>query len=108
MSWKNWPSWLKGGLISGGAITLIAFFMDLFYRNTLNWYHISFIPSWPVLYISGLTGLNKIFIPNSFYYALFILGLYALLFISWFIIGIIIGYIYGKIKSKKQNLKNAN
>ncbi|MDP3026416.1 MAG: hypothetical protein Q8N63_01820 [Nanoarchaeota archaeon] len=70
MSWKNWPSWLKGGVI-GILIFVIHFAMNL--TLELTFYGIEKMPS-PLFYI--------------------------FLFLIYFIIGVVIGFIIGKIKSK--------
>lgn len=110
MSWKNWPSWLKGGMIG----LVISIFVGLLsgISPIFNEIHL----------LSGISvWLQYIFyaIPLS------ILGNWRWSFLHYcdyrppelcppnintfiingliiFVIGVIIGWIYGKIKSKKR------
>ena len=96
MGWKNWPYWLKGGIIA----TLIYIIVSVYTLPQLN------LPT--PLGIKQLLGL--ILFPSYLVY--FIIGAFirvtstTIILIDiisiplYFIIGAIIGLIYGKIKKK--------
>ena len=103
MGWKNWPSWLNGGLIGSillallGFLALIAevaesfgsisyFLRGIYIREIFNFL------SYPLHLIKGI---------GFIIYFIWPLGIIVNL-IYGFIIGAIIGWIIGKIKSKKQ------
>ena len=75
MSWKNWPGWLRGGVI-GGIVGLILSIITFSY-----------------------TGID---IQKDNLLSLFIQNLLIYLVIT-FIIGAIIGWIVGKFKKQKSN-----
>ncbi len=100
MGWKNWPYWIRGGLL-GAIITIIGYIFIIMVGI-----------GFPILfYIPDIIiALPYRFIAKSFVYNILgsNLGSYVLLFsyiiaiFPNFIIGAIIGLIIGKIKSKKQ------
>ncbi len=96
MEWKNWPSWLKGGIVA--LVIYIPLFLILnpyiIKQDPFNLIILE-IPAAPILIVlprvgielGGLTGLTLLF---------FILLIY------YFILGALIGFIISKIKSKKE------
>ena len=75
MGWKNWPSWLKGGIIIG----IIGFVITLFFGASV-------IPS--ILIPDFSNGVPAF----SMYY------LWIISFLFYFIIGAIIGWLIEKFK----------
>jgi len=124
MGWKNWPYWLRGGIIS----FIIVFALTILY--TLNLVIIELIvPGGDIDYISGIEDILTVIsffmiviiafivsiplLPLSIFGVRSIPGIdagnilsnYLFFFfmsIIWFIIGAIIGLIVGKVKKKKQ------
>ncbi len=85
MGWKNWPAWVKGGVI--GIIFLIVIFV--LKRNFAN--IILSIFTLPV-YVIVLS------LPDSLYNVAF----FILTPIFYFLLGALIGLVISKIKSKKK------
>lgn len=103
MGWKNWPYWLKGGLIGdliviiGGLLTLLL--SNIFPPFGLLWLPFLIILVLPVFFLCAGDphfDLCSVGYLTGFWY-LFVL----LVLVECFIIGAIIGLIVGKIKSKK-------
>lgn len=100
MGWKDWPYWLKGGVIgilifiSGFVITLILGTPLLFIYPLLSLLGISGILSGPIP-ITNI-GPNENSLGNNF---IPIMALFSILL--YLMIGALIGYIYGKIKNAK-------
>lgn len=74
MGWKDWPYWLKGGIIGGG----IGFVLSLLSSFSIIIRGLVF-GGWPDIELIWFD---------------------LLLILSTFIVGAVIGWIYGKIKSK--------
>lgn len=100
MEWKNWPYWLKGGiilLIIHSILTLIGFLFLYDSTDPNGDVALIILPN----IIIPLIALNWMHLPLIF-------GKWSSIFyfsIFWFIIGTLIGWIYGKIKSKKRGRK---
>jgi len=96
MGWKNWPSWLKGGIIF--SIIYIVLFLTLFKIDDFG--IITFVFS-PGLWLYGLyvliTGYG-IGMDANLKYTLFVI----ISILCWFIIGVIIGWIVGKIRNRNK------
>ena len=96
MGWKNWPYWLKGGVI-GGGIYIIWYIIQIGYTTlTANirnpWINL------PIYYTSfPVTSLNNYFMSLGFYYLM-----PFLLLIYYFLLGAIIGFIIDRIKGRKK------
>lgn len=92
MGWKNWPGWVKGGVIID--IIYIILFLIFIRGEPLNLIILEF-PAFPILMLlpfigvelSGGSGLAFLFL---------------ILLIYYFILGAIIGYIIGRIKQKRK------
>ena len=92
MRWREWPNWLKGGII--GVLFFIPYILTLI--SMLFFYP---QPDWIIM----LQGIYQLLIPN------FLISLSKImrnLYLYWlsillegFIIGTIIGWAYGKIRS---------
>jgi len=100
MSWKNWPSWLKGGLI-GIVVGIVMFFImriEFMENNDPNPYFFGLFgfPTIFLLFIIEETIID--IVPESLGTIIFPA---AILIINYFIIGAVIGLIIGRIKSKK-------
>lgn len=106
MGWKEWPSWLKGGIIAliipiVSIIAMIGSLLDLDFLDSLG-----FMPYWILFavlpfkfgYETCLISLPGC-IPNV--PLIFTIAMVILFFLSFFLIGAIIGFIIGKIKSIK-------
>ena len=101
MSWKNWPYWLKGGII-----------LDVVYLLVVSMYVITFLIenisqsifillyfiSFPAFLILRLIEYDS---HNVITYTIIIS------FLIYFILGALIGLIYGKIKNSRKR-KEAN
>ena len=83
MSWKNWPSWLKGGLI--GVIIYIIYYLIVLFT----------------IYARDEQGKLIIGIAMSWFGPMFVAGFIINISLI-FLIGAFIGWLYGKIKAKKQ------
>lgn len=114
MSWKEWPSWLKGGVIGTIIFILLILFSlilsylhSFFYNNGIN--SISFIIEllqifigtigiYPIFFISNLTHLDKYLIGSGepLLGLSMIGGIVGLLI--YFITGAIIGALIGKFR----------
>jgi hypothetical protein len=110
MRWKDWPSWLKGGIVLD-LIVIIIFLLyrfiwvPLFTDNLLIL--LLFAPGFLIIYKFIPPGCLDI-MPGSLTpvctveWNVLITILVITNIIAYFIIGAIIGFIYGKIKFKNQ------
>jgi len=105
MGWKNFPSWLKGGIIVLALITflfLILFVMGA--KNTTNLYNSDKISYSQVTPLYAYLIPNFLRIPLNTYSQtgtlLSFIGRIIEGFILWFVVGALIGFIVGKIKSR--------
>lgn len=101
MNWKNWPYWLRGGVI-GGGVTVVS--VALFYSCTLlDTTHGSFL-CLPFLFISPMFPFAILFdeLGPIFQYQLPFILMPVISIISWFIIGSFFGVLIGYIKSRKK------
>ena len=92
MSWKNWPQWVKGSIISFIILVIYLFMIDGFNFSSKLAVFLLF-PAQPIsnaLCESGLNGLGCA-IGVGIWTGIIMAVIYSL----------IIGWIYGKIKSKK-------
>ena len=95
MGWKNWPSWLKGGIILG-AIQLFISISSLIFVYLIKFGIISNLDL-------GFAGVGVAFTLQLGYLIIpIIIGNTILYFIFGAIIGALIGWIYGKIKQRKK------
>ncbi len=110
MGWKNWPAWVKGGVIGFFSVFLLILIIR-FFLNSVSalgdspgplylllgkvYFIIYFIPGTLLLKIPfmGLLGYFNFF---GELLTIFICSLF------YFLIGALIGWIVGKIKSKNQ------
>lgn len=105
MGWKNWPSWVKGGII-GIIISLFAVFIVYLiggFEENYLFYIIQFpiIPAWYIFaFIFDLMADNGPYIENLIFLKL----IFGFAF-GYAIYGIFIGWLIGKIKSKKEEIK---
>ena len=101
MSWKNWPYWLKGGVI--GVILIIVFFIIIVSisntsKGCTSWenspyYCISIIgASFLIAVVTGSRNMMFLYIST---------GITNIIIV--FIVGSLIGLIYGKIKNRKES-----
>jgi len=104
MFWKNWPYWVKGGIILGAIVFLLSFL----YWSPINSFeekYFGFILTVPFI-ISIFTGLGYRDIMTGRADLLANITFSLISFVLYFIIGAVIGIIYGKIKRKKENIIN--
>ena len=95
MSWKKWPYWVKGGIITGIFFLIIYFTPFLFYITPFS--SIARLHIFLIYFLSNVIniepGLNLLLV--SAWVGLF------LDFLIWILIGVLIGWIIGKIRKKK-------
>ncbi len=93
MHWKNWPYWVKGGVIAG-IVTLIIGGYYILYDGRSDVLTAIYAPGLSALFISkgGLFSGNN---PSLFeeFFAITLNG---------FVYGVLIGWLYGKFKNRKQ------
>lgn len=80
MNWKNWPYWVKGGIIVVCSGVLIPVLLN----KILNY----------KVYFSLLATTSDSYQTPAVFF---------ILIPEWFIYGAIFGYLYGKIKNRKQS-----
>jgi len=102
MGWKNWPYWLKGGIVFT-VIELIFLFLQTFLTDFINYFNENY--NYPFILASMLGWATAGFdSPNLL--APFGAVIFIVYFLSFsFIIGALIGFIVGKIKSSKRGKK---
>ena len=95
MGWKDWPVWLKGGVI--GVIIELIIFIFVYTFNYFVYNHL----------FNYFSKETSILIGNLIIFPLYImLGLqpnwisYIVCFMIYFLIGAIIGFIVGKIRNR--------
>ena len=102
MGWKNWPYWLKGGILFSlinALLSTLIYLILLILKN--NFDTIRFAAEYSFFLVISLLFINPAWYfsgPRSYFDIIFGLVVGAALY---FIIGAIIGWIYGKIKSRK-------
>ncbi len=103
MKWKQFPYWLKGGMI-GGGVTLVS--VILFYSCVLfvAGRQVNFV-CLPFLFVSPMFPFIDLFDNNPFLRTLPRFSFEVLGIIIWFIIGALIGAFVDYIKSKKKNMQ---
>jgi|SRR3989344_1029956 len=99
MFWKNWPYWLRGGVV-GAGVTLISWALTNACTKIIVVpgydglgfeclpFALIWFPFWPFDVLTSLPDILYIFIGTIF----------------WFVVGSLIGLIIGKLKSKKSPL----
>ncbi len=109
MGWKDWPHWLKGGVIVA-VLYAILFLIYLLVAYSAEGnsqvgggagFGLALIP----LVLSGIPATFLLsLLPNSADKSagVIILLLFVVCVAQWFVIGIILGWIYGKIKNRNQ------
>jgi len=98
--WKNWPYWLRGGVI-GGGITFI--FVTLFY--SCSW--LTPPDSWACLiplFVSPMFPVAVLFDNKFFSNDIPFVLLPVFSVTIWFFVGTLIGAFVGYLKSKKNNV----
>ena len=97
MKWKNWPYWLKGGVI-GGIIPLGGILIGYLGHESIISGLLYLLFAFPVAIILGC-GLEN---PNTICSLKATPFIIILSTIIYFLLGAIIGWIVGKIKNKKK------
>ncbi|MDO8467700.1 MAG: hypothetical protein Q7S56_02015 [Nanoarchaeota archaeon] len=85
MGWKDWPAWIKGGVIGIIVLEIVLFLISFFIIKIIS-------PQNNYLYGSLTTIYTISFPPNIFLILFFVL--------IGFLIGAIIGWIVGKIRNR--------
>ena len=104
MGWKEWPYWIKGGILLSALSIIFAFLLIPFgnyYPTDIGspyWGIILLRPSYVIIDFLQNTGL-RIYAINDSLYSFFKALVISL--ILYFLFGSLIGWIYGKIKAKK-------
>ena len=86
MNWKNWPYWLKGGIIGIIFAIIIILITFAYYEVSSN--------------LGSFFGINEYLVENISNYGLGLILYMSLNLIEYFVIGALIGYIYGRIIKK--------
>ncbi len=112
MGLKNWPYWLKGGILSLIILSIIAILTfripSLYTYFYVSEFHGDYFTNPPGFYYIFLLSLVYIFIKGYFTFAnhpIPLLTLFLIIILTavyYFGIGAFIGWIYGKIKSKQE------
>jgi hypothetical protein len=100
MGWKEWPSWVKGGVISiyvTFSLIIIGFLVSIIYPEILKILVIFFI--W-IHYIIPLEANNMG--TGFIIMGIILISSPILSLLFFFLIGALIGWIYGKIKNKNK------
>ncbi len=96
MVWKDWPYWLRGGVIatilSLGLPYIISLIIKLLRVMKIESLANIFNGIWDIFY-KIIIAPTSIIVGRQ-------LNTWILTFLLWFIIGSIIGFIYGKIKNR--------
>jgi hypothetical protein len=94
MGWKEWPYWLKGGIILGGISLLYSILFNVVIQLGFT-LPLFFFMEWPIRLASLIFGWGDLVMGWRGYFA-------SLIFmpVLYFILGAIIGLIIGKIKAK--------
>ena len=99
MVWKDWPFWLKGGLVGIFIYFLFIVFMISVYKQFFDLCGVyGCMSSWIILFSTFPINFlyNELRIPGiNFTYST-----YLAVIIQYFLIGALIGWVIGKIKSK--------
>ncbi|MAG27172.1 hypothetical protein CMI47_16675 [Candidatus Pacearchaeota archaeon] len=94
MGWRNWPYWLKGGVVL--LVVYIVYQFRFFYL-------FDFFEDLPMFFIENLDITNM-----ALAYIFTGLG-YVLMFFIYFLVGALIGWIYGKIRARRaEQVKGMN
>ena len=102
MNWKNWPYWVKGGII--GAIVMILIigvdYVGACYGGTKQEFcgYFTIMASLPLAFLL----LGKLTAFEIFSTKVSITEYMVSAVILYFILGAFIGFLYGKYKSRKQ------
>lgn len=105
MNWKNWPYWVKGGILLGVTIALLFSLVTIFRVPVLSNYvenNSGLFLGIPIL-LSMMTGLGHVDIMMGKMDLLAHITFLLVTFVLYFPIGAIIGSLYGKIKNRKQS-----
>ena len=93
MGWKNWPSWLKGGIIFFFVHLIISIILFIFFfKGEFNFAGLFALSIDLPLFLFGCSSSDGLTFQRFCY------PIAGSLF--YFLIGAIIGWIYGKLKSK--------
>lgn len=99
MGWRDWPYWVKGGLI-GILIFIVYYFLQIFFGLACMGGYNSNNPSFLCVSANTISG----FIGNIFFLPFKLIpefeGIEIAMFIYFVILFAIIGLIYGKIKNR--------
>lgn len=103
MNWKNWPYWVKGGILLGVTITLLLSLVTIFRVPVVSNYvenNFGIFLGIPIL-LSMMTGLGHADIMTGELDLLAHITFLSVTFVLYFPIGAILGYLYGKIKNRR-------
>jgi len=104
MGWKEWPSWLKGGVIGiavGALFSIYSFF---------NGCYVNYGGAYTGIGCFGFGSVVSMFIAGLGFFLMkpwasippFSIFRFLGIIINLFIVGILLGWIVGKIKQKKE------
>jgi len=121
MSWKNWPAWLKGGVIGiiFFIIVLLSYIIFNIFTGTtcatdqgaIDNCGVQPVLLWGIPEQIILLPVNLLAGVLQYYAVNYIYKIILLLFVEicfWFAIGALIGFIIGKIKSRKEKQNEPN
>ena len=104
MTWKDWPYWLKGGILAILLILALSFLFGIFimFKGDIyifrSLFYIFVVPGM-ILIAARKFSMYGYEIPDINFFDVFIMTTFSIGL--YFIIGALIGWIYSKIKSKK-------
>ncbi len=102
MSWKNWPYWLKGGIIGVGVVLISSFIIGGITgiapdNIIINLFYIFLIPGIIILAVMRFKTYGYE-MPDMTFFEYVLMAVISI--IPYFIIGAIIGWVYGRFKKK--------
>lgn len=109
MNWKNWPYWVKGGVLGGIIYGTVLFGLSKT-MATLSW--VMPIPPWmdfvtqPFIYVVTFVTLSLRIIGININLQNDVAGIalwYTCMFLSGFLVGMVIGWLYGKFKNRNKS-----
>jgi hypothetical protein len=108
MFWKNWPTWLKGGIVTMLLMTAVYFSLPYLKMIPYSWKILIQFPFLMVLIlITTITHTGTLFgcvdsplDPACSFNQIIMnaIGLFSLVF-SYFLVGALIGWLYGRFKN---------
>ncbi|MFH1455399.1 MAG: hypothetical protein ABIF40_00430 [archaeon] len=93
MGWKDWPYWLRGGLITLTLSLIIFLVLIIAYPSTVSAFGAGIFVLYPAIFLGPILQIRNEVV-SSLFFLIFP-------FLIYFLIGALGGLMVGKIKSKK-------